>query len=481
MLREKNEPNGASAMHTIIAFAKQTLVSAAIILAVSLSLIVYSLPQLPPPSQQSNRNDEYGIGIPWPGLNATTPGSYCDSIPDGFFDDVQIVMKTGTSEVHDRLATHLLSNLQCVPDPLIFSDAALRIGPYDIHDALSDLPEAYTKHVPEFSLWRELQEALAQGRPVSSVNIDFRRAWTLDKYKFLPMLDKTFALAPNKKWYFFIEADTYVFWGTFAQWIRQLDPERHLYLGNPMLHGDVLFAYGGAGYLLSSVAMRKLLDQRPPGADKAGSTEFGVDLQHLCCGDTGLALALRNVGIEVTSYWPMLNGHNWVDVPYGPGQWCHPLVTLHHMKPDDLTRMMEIEQRREDPTAPFLMEDLFNSTVGQELPTERRDWNVGYDEVLTRWNEYDDQERFEAGTWRDDIQQNSYSSKESCRKACEERADCVQWSYRGYKCGLGRVFRLGKPAPPAGSKQFFTGWIQSRVDGLRNDTPCMGPKWVTHG
>lgn len=468
-------------MNSVILFVKQSLISAAIVLVVSLSLIIYSLPQLPPLSPQRDQNVNHGISMPWSGLNATISGSYCDAIPDGFFEDVQIIMKTGTSEVHDRLATHLLSNSQCVPDLLIFSDAALRMGPYQIHDALDSLPTSYTETVPEFSLWRDLQGALAEGHQLSSVNIDFRRAWTLDKYKFLPMVDKTFALAPNKKWYFFVEADTYVFWGNFARWIRQLDPERPRYLGIPMLHGDVLFAYGGAGYLLSSAAMRKLLiDNRPPGADKPGSTQFGVDLQHLCCGDTGLALALRKVGIEMTSYWPMLNGHNWVDVPYGWGQWCHPLVTLHHMKPEDLTHMMEIELSREDPAAPFLMEDLFNATVGQELPTERRDWDVKDDEILTRWNEYDDQERFEAGTWRDDVQQNSYSSKESCQRACEERADCVQWSYRGYKCGMGRVFRLGKPTPPAGSKQFFTGWIPSRIDQLREDTPCKGPKWIEH-
>ncbi|GME39790.1 hypothetical protein GTA08_BOTSDO03035 [Neofusicoccum parvum] len=408
-------------------------------------------------------------------------GSYCHGIPEGFFEDVQIVMKTGTSELYDRLATHLVSNSQCIPDLLIFSDAALQLGPYHIYDALSDLPKAYTENVPEFSLWQELQDALAQGHPLSSVKTDFRRAWTLDKYKFIPMIDKTFALVPNKKWYFFVEADTYIFWGNFAQWIGRLDPDRHLYLGNPMLHGDILFAYGGAGYLLSVTAMRKLLvDNRPSGEDKPGSTQFGVDLQHLCCGDTGLALALREVGVEVTSYWPMLNGHSWIDVPYGPGQWCHPLVTLHHMKPEDLTRMMAIERSRGEPAAPFLLEDLFNSTVGQELPTERRDWNIKDDEILTRWNEYDDQERFSSETWRDDVQQNSYSSKESCRKACEERADCVQWSYRGYKCGMGRVFRLGKPAPPDGSKQFFTGWIPSRVNDLRKDTPCRAPKWIEH-
>lgn len=35
-------------------------------------------------------------------------------------------------------------------------------------------------------------------------------AWTLDKYKNIHILEKTWELKPNMDWYVFIDADTYV-------------------------------------------------------------------------------------------------------------------------------------------------------------------------------------------------------------------------------------------------------------------------------
>lgn len=37
--------------------------------------------------------------------------------------------------------------------------------------------------------------------------------WKLDRFKFLPMVDKTYQMRPCADWYVFIEADVYYFWG----------------------------------------------------------------------------------------------------------------------------------------------------------------------------------------------------------------------------------------------------------------------------
>lgn len=49
--------------------------------------------------------------------NSSNP---CANFPDT--DGVLLVMKTGATEAFDRIPTHLLTTLNCLPDFLIFSD-----------------------------------------------------------------------------------------------------------------------------------------------------------------------------------------------------------------------------------------------------------------------------------------------------------------------------------------------------------------------
>jgi hypothetical protein len=44
----------------------------------------------------------------------------CEGFPN--MNGIQLVMKTGATEAFDKLPTQLLTNLQCVPDFLLFSD-----------------------------------------------------------------------------------------------------------------------------------------------------------------------------------------------------------------------------------------------------------------------------------------------------------------------------------------------------------------------
>jgi hypothetical protein len=44
----------------------------------------------------------------------------CHDFPN--MDDITLIMKTGATEAYDKLPTQLLTNLQCVPDFLLFSD-----------------------------------------------------------------------------------------------------------------------------------------------------------------------------------------------------------------------------------------------------------------------------------------------------------------------------------------------------------------------
>lgn len=54
--------------------------------------------------------------------NSTDP---CDNFPNT--DGILLVMKTGATEVFERVPTHLLTTLRCLPDFLIFSDMVRRL------------------------------------------------------------------------------------------------------------------------------------------------------------------------------------------------------------------------------------------------------------------------------------------------------------------------------------------------------------------
>jgi hypothetical protein len=56
------------------------------------------------------------------------------------------------------------------------------------------------------------------------------------------------------------------------------------------------------------------------------------------------------------SSWPMIQTEKPNTIPFGPGpdngvrHWCQPLITMHGVGPDDVNRIWQFEQQREDHT-----------------------------------------------------------------------------------------------------------------------------------
>lgn len=282
--------------------------------------------------------------------------SHCSHLPPHLFSSkIQVVLKTGAGEVFDKLLVHLETVTSCVPasDILIFSDLAEQIGPYIIHDALDNLPEE-VRSTPDFDIYHQQHEHRRNGQDVK----DLKGGWVLDKYKFLPMMEKSWVLKPGKEWYVFLEADTYVLWDNLMEFFSHLDPEKELYLGSPVWPKDrAIFAHGGSGIVLSRAAMRKLNRDRmaaeTAGLDialvdmvwKPGNHQFGLNVTDWCCGDQVLAQVLKDRGIKLRGYWPMFNGEKPATVPYGQKHWCHPVLTLHHIVNEELNALWQWEQR----------------------------------------------------------------------------------------------------------------------------------------
>jgi hypothetical protein len=292
--------------------------------------------------------------IPSPSPDATTDQSKLDSRCDGFANskDILVVVKTGANEISDKLPTQLLTALHCYDDLLIFSDLEQEIGPYHIYDALDNVTEAAKAHDPIFDYYRTLQDYHSHGQDISLLRESSGKAgWNLDKYKFLHILEKTWKMNPGRKWYVFIEADTYLVRSNLLLWLERLDPSQPLYLGSPTSINGETFSHGGSGFILSGAAMSKFAE-----GDPGVAARYDEAIKNEQLGDYMLTKALRDKGVEFSKRWPMLQAEKPSTIPFGPGpdsgvrHACQPIVTMHHITPDEASRIWLFEQQRLDNT-----------------------------------------------------------------------------------------------------------------------------------
>ena len=88
------------------------------------------------------------------------------------------------------------------------------------------------------------------------------KSWKLDKLNFLPMISDAYrTFEARKKWYFCIEADTYVSLHNLLLWLQKLDHTEPIYAGAQVLIGDTEFGHGGSGFLLSDTAAKAFTDE----------------------------------------------------------------------------------------------------------------------------------------------------------------------------------------------------------------------------
>lgn len=155
-------------------------------------------------------------------------------------EGIVIIFKTGAQEV-SKLAIHIGTTLRFFDqeDILFFSDLHDTLGPFTIHDALRNVDQSIRKHHPEFEIYRNLQKYHSTGQDIQKLaegqeKGNDRSGWILDKWKFLHMVEETFEMRPNAKWYVFMETDSYVAWPNLVAFLRRYDHTKPLYMGKFM-------------------------------------------------------------------------------------------------------------------------------------------------------------------------------------------------------------------------------------------------------
>lgn len=205
-------------------------------------------------------------------------------------DNILVIMKTGASESFNRVPTQLMTVLKCVPDFLIFSDMEQRIGGYQVYDSLSNVSAEAMDGNSDFDLYNRQKACLVDIDSCNKQGKPAQEGWNLDKYKNVHMAEQTYKMRPDKDWYVFVDADTYVLWPNLVQWLSKLNPNKKHYLGSVTLIQSFSFGHGGSGYIVSKAAMKALVEENPGLGQK-----YDVRAKHECCGDYVFALALKDL------------------------------------------------------------------------------------------------------------------------------------------------------------------------------------------
>jgi hypothetical protein len=357
--------------------------------------------------------------------------------------DVLVVLRTGATEVLEKLPVHIDTTLRCIPTYAIYSDYEEEIEGSHIHDVFDELSQDLKDSVPDFELYQRLKTKGRDGLSTDGVEHDGsgpsgslgNPGWKLDKFKFLPMIDKALRHSPEAKWFVFIELDTYLMWGNLLDYLSKFDAETPHYIGKQMYIGEVLFAHGGSGFALSAPAMRRVTEHW-----RAHMAEYNKYTIEQWAGDMVLGKLLKDVQVPLLLAFPHFQGdpmstldHNITKVGRQP--WCYPAITYHHMPETEIRSLWEFEQnwqRTHPEDVPLRHADVFKGYIHPYLAKEKKEWD-----------NYSVNPEFSRQVLEDG---EAHSSFEACRSACERNATCLQFSYHTSMCLVSNEVRLGRRA-----------------------------------
>lgn len=338
-------------------------------------------------------------------------------------DDLAIILKTGSTEIYEKLPIHLITTFKCVHDHLVYSDAPQDFAGEHVRDALALVSKEARAERDDLEQHRLIHEHMRLGGDASDLRGD--KSWYLDKWKFLPMISDAYsAFGDRKKWYFFIEADTYVSLYNLLPWLSKLDYKESIFAGAQVMIGQTEFGHGGSGFLLSA------------GAAKAMSTTYRDNQKHWeeviakdCCGDKVIAEVLRAADppIHLLRAFPLIQGETLSSLDWSETHWCRPAVTWHHVDAAGIDKLWQFDHRwraKYGATRPILFKDYYAAFIQPRL--------ISANGSLPDWDNLSGKS---ASAGRE--------SSDECRSHCEQTGSCVQWAWRPDSCKIGSCCASG--------------------------------------
>jgi hypothetical protein len=253
-----------------------------------------------------------------------------------------------------RLPIHLATTLSAErinqKNVAIYSDRAEKVGSFAIIDVLAN-KSAVTKSGADFEVYRSQRQysdnnVYLEFAGVAGDDWGPPGGWVMDKYKFLPSLQHAGSNWPAAKWYVYMEDDAYLFLPNILHYLEPFDWREPHYLGSYAAKSDVVFAHGGAGFVLSRGAWEMSFGLNPQIVDEYDD----YTAQH-CCGDQILGLAVNQHGIRFGENhgnekfaWGFNPLVHW-NFAFSRWNWCKPLLSWHKVHGRDVARYYDLERR----------------------------------------------------------------------------------------------------------------------------------------
>lgn len=367
---------------------------------------------------------------------------------------VFLMLKVGASLLWERLPIHLSTTLTRVPYFSIYSDTPGSIGGYRVVDILANV-SAKTKESKEFKLYRDLAEMQARHANVDPKDSHLQGGWDLDKYKNIPMLAHALKVAPaSVQWFVFMDGDSFFFFDNLIDWLKDLNPRDPLYMGSAARIGDVYFAHGGSGVVISRAALERSL-----GAHPEWETGMEKETAESCCGDYMVARMLEQANIslsrghEYPGVGEKFNGQPFWNVYAYPENWCQRIVSFHHVNSPDIELLWEYE-RLLGPEQRKLITygDIYHGFIAPYIDTHLPDWNnMARDQEFSQQQDFKDKninvEEMNEEKKKEMFADALWYSEDNCKKACEGWKECLTWRFMPAEqyCGLSIGVKLGRP------------------------------------
>lgn len=181
-------------------------------------------------------------------------------------------------------------------------------------------------------------------------------------------------------------------------------------------------------------------------------------------------------------------------MPFGPGHWCEPLVTMHYVTPPEMSEIWRFEQQRNSTrvdlspqTAPMLpdfklatISELYFYFVEAHLFSTRDDWyNLSNDLIYQAPKAKADHGVKCKKPWDrlSDVEKAAHSSFDNCGRACTDDHECFQYAYYPGVCGLSHSIRRGHFNEPKNGKTYRSAWNVERIRKWTDEHPCTEPEW----
>ncbi|KAK0344408.1 hypothetical protein LTR02_011148 [Friedmanniomyces endolithicus] len=424
----------------------------------------------PPPLQAASPDTEYAGTLQVHNSTATKSAASfsqsCASVPGA--DKVLVLLKTGATELYQKLPIHVVTTFTCVPHYMVFSDLAQTFAGLPIHDAVAPVSSHFREHHGDFELYRKLQQYQREGQDMSNLKGD--GGWNLDKWKFLPMLFQAFEQAEKLdgiEWFFVMEADTSVSWTNLLQWLETMDPKEPHYLGAQNVIGDTTFAHGGSGVVLSRRTADLMLQRRDSMGKAAYAEKWEEETSTSCCGDEIIARAFKDAGVELTPAWPLIQGETVNSIDWTENHWCTPAITWHHVSPLEVDLLFQFQSEWVEThgwSEPYLYHHVFDHFIARHVAVNRTEWNnISKDQKYISASLAQAEDR---DFWAlEEYEQASVESAEACAEACGRKGEweCLQWMFTPGRCYLGKDLRFGRSDEREG-EHWVSGWVRERLE-----------------